>query len=160
MLSIFSLVGFVFFVLVGHSAAALIVYFNHRFVFHGKLKRLPVLRQSAKMHAMQHRYAYADHDPYILVPLMINIVIIFSLLLVTLISIPLSLGIASFCFLYMYRHWAIHNTDFTSHFHKHHEYHHNGNVKSNYSGIYPLIDKIFGTYVEFIPKEDRRRRSK
>lgn len=143
-----NIITFFALILLGHWLGALLVYLNHRFVFHGKLKRLPFFRYGAKIHAMHHKYAYEDIDPYIIVPLGINIVITFSLFLVGIFSVPLSVGLSSFWFLYIYRHWAIHNADFTSYFYRHHSYHHKSNIKSNYSGIYPVIDKVLGTYID------------
>ena len=139
---------FLFLFAVGHFAAAVLVYLNHRFVFHGKLRRWPLLRSMAKIHSLHHAHAYDNHDPFIFVPTLGQVVIFAALLLVAWNNIALSLGLASFSILYSHRHWAIHNTDFSSKFHHHHEHHHKKNTLSNFSGIYPFIDKIFGTYEE------------
>lgn len=130
----------------GHMIAAFATYFNHRFVFHGPLSKLPFLKMTAKIHSLHHVYAYKDYDPYILVPFWGKVIITSLIMLLAVFDVWLMLGALSFSFLYMYRHWAIHNTDFYSKFHFHHEHHHRRNPYSNLSGVYPFVDRLFGTY--------------
>lgn len=138
--------------LTGHFMSALILYFIHRFVFHGKLRRLPILKGLAKLHGIHHANVANKSDKYIFVPLWINILLVITLIVSASINIYFSLGIATFGALYAWRHWAIHNHDFTSKFFHHHNYHHKGNTLKNFSGIYPFIDKIFNTYEDELTK--------
>jgi len=137
--------SFVSLVILGHFFCALVVYFNHRFIFHGKLRRVPGLRYLAKLHGLHHAHAYDDVDPHIFVPWWGKILIGLIFYFAATISIPFSIGMASFSLLYAYRHWAIHNTDFSSNFYRHHDLHHRKYPNKNFSGIYPFIDTIFGT---------------
>jgi len=143
-----TLLGFLGLFITGHYIGALIVYLNHRFVFHGRLRRWPLLKGLARLHGLHHAHHSDDFDRYIFVPMWGKLLLALSLFLVSLISLPLACGIGSFSLLYMHRHWAIHNGDNTSKFHKHHNMHHTTEPNKNYSGMYPFIDKIFGTYVE------------
>ena len=87
---------FIFAVVVGHLTGALVLYLNHRFIFHGKLGRFPILRSMRKLHTLHHRHRVA------------------------------------------------HNGD-TSGFARHHAYHHR-KADVNFSGVYPVYDRIFFTY--------------
>lgn len=137
---------------VGHYAAALVVYLNHRFVFHGSLRRWPGLKYLARLHALHHAHVDNDVAEYIFMPWWGQLAVVLTIGLTGwLFSWGLALGIFSFSILYMNRHLAIHTTDEKSHFHFHHIYHHRGDVKTNLSGMYPFIDRLFGTYVESRP---------
>lgn len=142
------MLSFLFFALLfitGHSLGALVVYLNHRFVLHGRLRRWPLLKKLARLHGLHHAHHNDKNDPYIFMPLWGKLSLVFILVIIATLSLPLSLGISSFCLLYMYRHWAIHNTDTTSRFFRHHNLHHKKFPNKNFSGIYPVIDKIFNT---------------
>lgn len=137
-------------IIIGHILAALIVYFNHRFIFHGKLRRYPIFKSLSRLHALHHANAYSKKvDEFIHTPWWGKVLISLFLISIGLFaSWYLSLGFASFAALYAYRHWSIHHNDFTSKFSIHHRLHHEKNVKKNFSGIYPIIDKIFKTSIE------------
>jgi sterol desaturase/sphingolipid hydroxylase (fatty acid hydroxylase superfamily) len=130
----------------GHILAALAVYLNHRFVFHGKLGRYPILKYFKRLHGMHHAHAYDEKRNDYFEPLWFK-VLFFAFLLIfgIFINFFFTLGLLSFGMLYAYRHVSIHNHDRTSRFSKHHYYHHCVDRRMNYSGIYPVIDYIFGT---------------
>lgn len=141
---------FIFTFLFGHFFAAIFLYLMHRFVFHGFLKRWPLLRTLAKLHGYHH--AKVDDIKYMIAPFWAKISLALVLLLFGyFIHIGFSLGIASFGILYMFRHWSIHQSEKKTRFYYHHMFHHY-NVKTNFSGIYPFIDKIFNTYEETRPE--------
>jgi sterol desaturase/sphingolipid hydroxylase (fatty acid hydroxylase superfamily) len=146
--------------LIGHFGSALFLYFVHRFVFHGKLRRYPVLKNLAKLHGLHHaNLAAANLAKFIFVPLPIVLLLIGIVVGSSyFIGIYFGIGIASFGFLYAQRHWAIHHHDFSSRFFYHHDYHHRGNVLMNFSGVYPFIDRIFKTYVETRPNRPDRKK--
>lgn len=140
------LFAFLFFFVLGHLLSALFLYSAHRFVFHGKLRRWPVLKRLARLHGLHHAHIDKELDKFIFVPWWVSILLILTVVLFGCIHPGLGLGIASFAALYAHRHWAIHHHDFSSKFHLHHDYHHREDVLKNLSGVYPFIDKIFGTY--------------
>jgi sterol desaturase/sphingolipid hydroxylase (fatty acid hydroxylase superfamily) len=61
------------------------------------------------------------------------------------VSLPLAVGVCSFFPVYAYRHQAAHSGS-TSAYAKHHLHHHFNNSRVNHGGIYPIYDKIFGTF--------------
>ncbi len=130
----------------GHFLAATAVYLNHRFVFHGKLGRLPILRYFRRLHTLHHAHAYDEQRNEYFEPLWFKL-LFFCLLFFTgiMISLPFTFGLLSFGILYSYRHFSIHNDDTESHFATHHKIHHCIDHRVNFSGIYPQIDVFFGT---------------
>ena len=141
-----NIVTFIILFCLGHIVSAVAVYLNHRFVFHGRLGRLPVLRKLRKLHIKHHLHAYDDERNYYFEPLWVKMAFFIILALVSFINIAFSLGLLSFGLLYAYRHKSIHNEDKTSYFSVHHFYHHKVDSRVNYSGVYPSIDRIFGTF--------------
>jgi sterol desaturase/sphingolipid hydroxylase (fatty acid hydroxylase superfamily) len=140
-----SLVLFLF----GHALSSLLVYLNHRFVLHGKLGKLPLLKDFRQLHIAHHRHAYDDERNLHFEPLWLTGSLFFIIGGIgVLVNGYLALGMASFAGLYAYRHKRIHNKDESSYFSKHHRYHHTRNGRVNFSGIYPWIDKLFGTFVD------------
>jgi sterol desaturase/sphingolipid hydroxylase (fatty acid hydroxylase superfamily) len=138
--------GVFFYFVLGHILSALIVYLNHRFVFHGKLGKLPILKITKRLHALHHKHAYDDERNSYFEPLWVKVSFYCFLLLVgSLVNWSFSLGLLSFGLLYAFRHKKIHNEDRSSYFSVHHWYHHTVSTKCNYSGIYPSIDYLFGT---------------
>jgi sterol desaturase/sphingolipid hydroxylase (fatty acid hydroxylase superfamily) len=111
-------------IFIGHFVAAIAVYLNHRFVFHGRLGKLPVLRRLKRLHSLHHVHAYDEERNDFFEPLWVR-----SLFFIVIASIGylinwgFSFGVLSI----------------------HHAYHHKKNPFTNFSGIYPFIDKIFGT---------------
>ena len=136
--------------ILGHCVAALAVYLNHRFVFHGELGRLPILRKARKLHILHHLHAYDDVRNDYFEPVWVQLGFYFFVVLVgVLLSWTFAVGIVSFGFLYAYRHKNIHNKDKTSIFSVHHKYHHTVDPRCNFSGVYPSIDHMFKTSKEF-----------
>ena len=124
--------------ILGHFFAALFVYLNHRFVFHGKLGNLPLLKK-----CRQH----------IFVPLWAKILFILVYSLVGYVfSGWFALGMASFSGYYSINHLKIHEKLLKTHSYYHHIDHH-GRPDNNFSGMYPFIDQIFGSYIESRPIE-------
>jgi len=151
--------GFLLLVVSGHVLGALILYLAHRFVFHGNLGKLPVLSHFKKLHLKHHRFSYSDNrNEFLIIPIWGKATILFSIGLVGLFSPGLALGLFTFTLLYSHRHYAIHNEDNSSHFHFHHHHHHR-KPKVNFSGVYPVIDRLFGTY-ETPKKYDARKKKR
>jgi len=137
---------YLFYFVLGHILAAFAIYLNHRFVFHGKLGKLPFFKFTKRLHALHHAHAYTEDRNDYFEPLWLKIVFLALLFVVGLvINASFALGLTSFIALYAFRHERIHNDDKTSRFSLHHRHHHTVNVKCNYSGVYPIIDYIFGT---------------
>ena len=135
-----------FYFILGHILSAFIVYLNHRFVFHGRLGRLPGFRATRRLHALHHTHAYDEERNNYFEPLWVKVIFYgFLLLIGSLVNWSFSLGLLSFGLLYSYRHKSIHNGDTSSYFSVHHRHHHTVDTKCNYSGVYPVIDYIFGT---------------
>ena len=125
------------------------MYLNHRFVFHGKLGRLPLLKKTRKLHIKHHLHAYDYERNYHFEPLWFKILFYcFFTALGFFVNWPFALGLLSFALVYSYRHRSIHNNDKTSHFSTHHYYHHKLDSRKNFSGVYPVMDYIFGTSAE------------
>jgi len=139
---------YTFFLVFGHFLSALVIYLNHRFIMHGKLKRYRLFKGIAEIHGKHHSHAYRGSDPYLFMPMWVQVILTCLILLISIINPALALGIVSFCVLYMYRHWAIHNHDTYSRFYRHHHHHHVKDPNSNFSGAYPFIDVIFRTKEE------------
>ena len=139
-------------IVVGHFSCALLIYLNHRFVFHSRLGNLPILRSIKRLHSLHHAHAYNEkRNNYILVPAKYNVALISLVILIGIhINTWFAIGLATFSILYSRRHYEIHNRDKASVFFKHHELHH-VNLKYNFSGIYPFIDFIFGTGLKKMP---------
>lgn len=138
--------SFLIFAAIGHVMGAVILYASHRWIFHGKLGKLPLLREFKRLHLRHHRYSYSEHkNEFLVVPLWAKTIILSLIALVALIQPGLSLGLFTFALLYSHRHYAIHNEDNYSHFHFHHHYHHK-KPNVNYSGVYPILDNVFGTH--------------
>ena len=141
----------------GHFFCALLVYLNHRFIFHTKIGDKPILKGLKKLHALHHKHSYDEkRNEFIFVPIKFQILFSSLIIAIGFISVPFAIGITSFAALYSYRHYAIHNNDKSSKFHEHHNTHHK-NIKYNFSGMYPFIDKIFKTELK---KEHRAKLAK
>lgn len=142
--------GWILLFLSGHLLSSLLVYLNHRFILHGilgKWGKLPILKQARRLHAEHHRHAYDEDRNNHFEPAWVTIGFAMIMGLIgTFISFPFALGIASFGLLYSYRHKRIHNVDMDSKFSLHHKHHHQGNARKNFSGVYPFVDRLFGTW--------------
>lgn len=135
--------------LLGHLCGALGFYLNHRFIMHGKLGRLPLLKNVKRLHALHHAHPY-DHlrNDHLIIPVWGKILMMGLIALLSVFSFPFAMGGLSFFIYYGYRHYNIHNHDHESHFYLHHHFHHSHDSLANYSGVYPFVDKVFLTYVE------------
>ena len=136
----------------GHFLGAYIFYFFHRHIFHGKLGKLPLLKSWKKIHSLHH----ADpKDPgNFFFPMWANILIWSIAGGLALINWPIALGIFSFFPVYSYRHRRAHE-GINSRWAHHHMSHHLSMPKANFSGTYPILDKIFGTH-QLVPVRVKR----
>lgn len=128
----------------GHAVGAICFYLFHRFVFHGKLGRWKLFKGAAMIHALHH--AYPDKTKFYHFPMWAVLVIGLATSLVSLLNLPFGIGLMSFYALYARQHRRAHFGP-PSIWTEHHRDHHRLHPKSNYSGVYPFIDRIFGTNV-------------
>ena len=127
----------------GHFFGAYMFYFFHRHIFHGSLGKYPILKEWKSIHTQHHRRPL---DPgTFFFPWWANLAI-WTLAAGLLFVIPyFAVGLGSFFGYYAYMHRAAHvGADTRSG--RHHRSHHHGKPKANFSGAYPFIDRIFGTY--------------
>ena len=115
-----------FMFLLGHFVAALLVYLNHRFIFHGKLGRLPIIKHYTKFHTMHHAHAYDDKmEDHMFVPWWGQLLITSAILSTSLIfGWWFAFGVLSLSLYYMYKHLAIHRWAVDSEIARHHKIHH------------------------------------
>lgn len=136
-----------------HILSSVVLYGFHRYVFHGKLGSYPVLRYLRKLHTLHHKHSFTKKlDEFIKVPwwvwiLLATITTIFYFVF----SWSAALGVASFVAVYAIRHKMAHYSDSTSEFARHHRHHH-VRAQTNFSGVYPVIDKWFSTYESSVPE--------
>jgi sterol desaturase/sphingolipid hydroxylase (fatty acid hydroxylase superfamily) len=128
----------------GHCFGAFLFYFVHRFIFHGKLGSLPLLKRIKRIHTLHH--ARPQDLERLFFPNWSKILIAAIMTLVGVVSIPFAFGVCSFFPVYAYRHWMAHQGSEAS-WAKHHMYHHKVNPKVNFGGIYPIVDNIFKTNI-------------
>jgi len=128
----------------GHCIGAFLFYFIHRFIFHGKLGKLPLLKKIRKIHTMHH--TKPEDLEKLFFPNWSKVLIGTIMIGVGFINLPLAIGVCSFFPVYSYRHWNAHHGA-TAHWAKHYMHHHLVNPKANYGGIYPVIDSIFRTNI-------------
>jgi len=129
----------------GHLFGAYMFYFFHRYIFHGPLGKYPVLKQWKAIHTRHHQ---RPEDPgAFFFPWWANLAVWSFAIGVFILAPAFSIGLISFFALYAYRHRRAH-TGADTKAANHHMSHHLGKVKSNFSGTYPFIDKVFGTYQE------------
>jgi sterol desaturase/sphingolipid hydroxylase (fatty acid hydroxylase superfamily) len=141
----------IFLIIIGHFTAAFLVYFNHRFIFHGKLGTKGPLKIFRRYHTLHHAFPEGEklYD-HIYVPIWARILFIFIYLSIAMISIWFSIGMATFSVYYGYNHLAIHEKAQHRHSYYHHSLHHDVTTV-NFSGMYPFIDRLFSTYKESRP---------
>ena len=129
-------------IIIGHISGGLAFYFTHRFVFHGRLGKLPILRKIRTIHIKHH--AKPESLERAIFPLWSKILIAFFMVAIGFINLPFTLGVCSFFPVYSHRHWKAHNGS-NAYWAKHHMYHHLKDPQSNFGGIYPILDRVFGT---------------
>ena len=102
-----------------------------------------MLKSWKKIHSLHH----ADpKDPgNFFFPMWANILIWSIAGGLTLVSWPIALGLFSFFPVYAYRHRKAHE-GINSRWAHHHMSHHLAAPSANFSGTYPILDKIFGTH--------------
>ena len=141
---------------VGHFYGAYMFYFFHRYIFHGPLGRYPLLRQWRAIHANHHRN---PNDPgTFFFPWWVNLTIWALAAGLFFVAPAFSLGLVSFFAYYAYRHRAAH-VGANTRSGRHHRSHHYGNPNANFSGAYPFIDKIFGTY-KLVPVRVKKKQNR
>jgi sterol desaturase/sphingolipid hydroxylase (fatty acid hydroxylase superfamily) len=156
---------------VGYAVTALTYYGNHRFIFHGKppkwtprkIKRLH--KWYSKFHMQHHLNAFPNDDgttknveEYLRVPFFAKVLASITLGCISFLSLSLAAGILAFFIAYGIRHGTIHGINVIGFkplkkddkYYRHHMSHHTtGNWnKFNFSGVHPIIDRVFGTYSE------------
>jgi sterol desaturase/sphingolipid hydroxylase (fatty acid hydroxylase superfamily) len=131
---------------IGHFVGALVLYLNHRFVFHGRLGKLPALKKMRRLHTLHHRHAFDDlANDYLVTPLWGQLSLSALFILSGIIVSPaFALGLFTFALVYAYRHRITHNGD-QSRFALHHMHHHR-KIDVNFAGVYPIFDRAFFTY--------------
>ncbi len=140
---------FIFLFVSGFFFTSLMFYLNHRFVGHGKLGKLPLLKYIKKMHLIHHRNDYNEkRNNHLRLPTWSKALFFATYLLMCLISVPFASGYLLYVFYYEWLHFKMHNDDHTGWCSKHHFIHHRKSARHNFSGTMPFIDKIFGTYYE------------
>mgnify|MGYP001199319134 FL=1 len=133
----------------GFFFTSLLFYLNHRFVGHGPLGKLPLLKYIRKMHMIHHRNDYNEkRNEHLLLPLSAKFLFLLAFLLICLISVPFAIGCLSYSIYYEWLHYKMHNDDQAGVCSRHHYIHHRESSKHNFSGTMPFIDKIFGTYLK------------
>ena len=141
---------------VGHFYGAYMFYFFHRYIFHGPLGRYPLLRQWRAIHANHHRN---PNDPgTFFFPWWVNLTIWALAAGLFFVAPAFSLGLVSFFAYYAYRHRAAH-VGANTRSGRHHRSHHYGKPSANFSGAYPFIDRIFGTY-ELVPVRVKKKQNR
>tara|TARA_B100000902_G_scaffold115578_1_gene116463 strand:- start:459 stop:890 length:432 start_codon:yes stop_codon:yes gene_type:complete len=135
--------------IIGFFMGAMLFYLNHRFVAHGPLGKLPLLKYIRKMHLKHHRYDYTpNRNEHLLLPTWAKILFFLVFLIISSISFYFALGIISYVIYYEWMHYRIHNTHMNTLCGTHHRIHHRQSPRHNFSGTMPFIDKIFGTYLK------------
>ena len=133
---------FISFVAIGHCLGALIFYFTHRFIFHGRLGRLPIFRYIKGIHTLHHARPESVERAFF--PGWAKLLIGSVMVMVGFLNFPLAIGICSFFPVYAYRHWMAHSGS-DAYWAGHHMNHHLVDTRTNFGGIYPIIDVIFRT---------------
>jgi sterol desaturase/sphingolipid hydroxylase (fatty acid hydroxylase superfamily) len=127
----------------GHAVGALLFYCFHRFIFHGPLGKYPILKSWKALHTAHHA---SPEDPgSFFFPWWANAIIWAGTAALIFVVPAFALGMFSFFGLYAYRHRRAHLGSSSS-WARHHKSHHFKFPRANFSGSYPIVDQIFGTY--------------
>jgi sterol desaturase/sphingolipid hydroxylase (fatty acid hydroxylase superfamily) len=136
----------------GHAIGALLFYAFHRLIFHGPLGKLPILKAWKQLHTNHHA---RPKDPgHFFFPWWANAIIWTGTAALLAITPGFALGMFSFFGVYAYRHRQAHLRS-DSAWARHHRSHHRHFPNANFSGSYPIVDKLFGTY-KLIPIRVRK----
>ena len=133
---------FTLLIFAGHAAGGLAFYFTHRFVIHGSVAKLPILNKIKSIHTKHH--AKPDSLERAIFPLWAKVLISIFMVCIGFVNLPFALGVCSFFPVYAHRHWKAHNGS-KAYWAIHHMHHHLKAPHSNFGGIYPIIDRVFGT---------------
>lgn len=157
------MIGFLAAMVTGHLAGAFLFYATHRWIFHGKMSNPWIRRLFAipgighlatkgrKIHAAHHKETLKHGKDIhkhmnVFFPLWGKVTVAGIVSLFALASIPFAIGVCSFFPVYAYRHQAAHAGSSDAPYARHHLRHHYKNPSVNHGGIYPIFDKIFGTF--------------
>jgi sterol desaturase/sphingolipid hydroxylase (fatty acid hydroxylase superfamily) len=136
------------FLLLGHFLAALLLYLNHRFIFHGQLGNTKILRPWRKVHTLHHKYDYVKQwRKFALIPWWGWI----SLSAVCCIigyytNIFFGIGLFSYLLSYEITHYYLHKYPTKNYLNEFHHFHHRKSAKKNFATFWTFFDRIFGTY--------------
>jgi hypothetical protein len=137
---------------VGYILASILWYMNHRFILHGRVGDFPFLKHFKHLHTLHHVHAYdGQKNKYIVVPWWAHLIIVSVSAPFLFFSFSLWCGAATFPLVYTWRHYSIHNSDTSSVYYRMHAIHHTVNPFVNYSGVHPVVDRIFGTELNIFP---------
>ncbi len=131
-------------VFAGHCFGALLFYFVHRFIFHGNLGKLPLLKLLRRIHTQHHAKPHNLEKAFF--PNWSKPIIVLAMLIVGFANIYFAIGVSSFFPVYAYRHWKAHNGS-KAYWARHHMTHHLKHPNKNFGGIYPIIDSLFRTNI-------------
>jgi len=136
-----------FYVLLGHFFSALLLYLNHRYIFHTKLGDSRLLKRWKKVHTLHHKHDYgANWKKYLFIPAWAWLGLMAIAVLIGLASNAyFALGMFSYMVLYEIVHYRIHKNPTKSRLSSFHYWHHRKDTKSNFASVYMFIDKIFKT---------------
>ena len=137
----------VFYVVSGHFFSALLLYLNHRFIFHSKLGNTRLLRGWKKVHTIHHKHDYGpDWKKYLFIPAWAWVGLIGIAVLIGLVSNAFfALGMFSYMVLYEIVHYKLHKNPAKNSLSSFHYWHHRKDSQSNFASVYMFIDKIFKT---------------
>jgi sterol desaturase/sphingolipid hydroxylase (fatty acid hydroxylase superfamily) len=127
----------------GHAIGALLFYSFHRLIFHGPLGEYPILNDWKQIHTNHH--AHPEDPGHFFFPWWANAIIWIGTAALIAVTPAFAVGMFSFFGVYAYRHRRAHLGS-EARWARHHRSHHYRVTKANFSGSYPIIDKLFGTY--------------
>lgn len=151
------MLGLILFVF-GHLLMSLFFYCNHRFIFHGKLGKLPLLRSWRRVHTNHHRdYFGSDKKKAVgLLPIWGWGLFIAACFSFGFLNPWLAAGLFSYVITYEIAHSMAHLDPKRFRWTWMHHLHHHKNVKKNFASIYVFWDKMFRTDV-FIERDSSLR---
>jgi len=140
--------GFLHFML-AHFVTAFLFYLNHRFVFHGKMKKSGLLASWKMVHTRHHRVDYGPNfKKYAMIPWwgwLAIVAVCYAIGIYT--NSYVGGGVFSYFLAYEVRHYRLHKTPIgTDRLSRFHYYHHRKDARKNYATIWTFIDRVFGTY--------------
>jgi len=135
-------------IVVGHLIAAVLFYLNHRYVFHGWLGNLKILKSWKKVHTMHHKNDYnSQWKKYALIPWwgwMGLSAACFAIGYFT--HAFFGVGIFSYILSYEVTHYYLHKYPKKHYLNQFHHHHHRKDAKKNFATFWTIIDRIFRTH--------------